>query len=63
MKKRSLKNLNLNKKVVSKFTHRELTGGKATSVSSVVCYLTTCTDLPTVNDSCFSVCNNICNDF
>ena len=64
MKKKSLKSLELNKRSVSNLYHK--TGGRNLNWSdtnepspglSVGC------DFPTINDSCFSWCDDKCNDF
>ncbi len=62
MKKKSLKSLKLNKKSISNFLSK--IGGlnwsdpnQPDSALSVGC------DIPTINDSCFSWCKDMCNDF
>lgn len=79
MKKKNLKALKLNKKVVSNFN--QLNGGNIVSMpdnsGSRWCVDTEqcgsngdggsinipTIDIPTFNDSCFSLCNDKCNDF
>ncbi|KAB8154879.1 hypothetical protein EZY14_003080 [Kordia sp. TARA_039_SRF] len=74
MKKRNLKALTLNKKSISSFNPNviEIKGG-ASDTGRVCCdpnFTKDCPpieiptiDIPTINDSCFSLCNNKCNDF
>lgn len=62
MKKRSLKSLQLNKKAISNFQQqigglRWSTGNEPDHGLSVGC------DFPTINDSCFSWCDDMCNNF
>lgn len=70
MKKKTLKNLNLNKNVISKLAHTSVIVGGAASDGPTTCQacpvkpieLPTI-DIPTFNDGCFSCCANKCNDF
>lgn len=62
MKKRSIKLLTLNKKSISNFQNQIgglnwSTGNQPPSQLSIGC------DTPTINDSCFSLCRDKCNDF
>jgi len=64
MKKRNLKSLKLNKKVVSSLEHHEIKGGGKTSWAGLWGYVVSiCDDLATINDSCFTLCDNMCNDW
>lgn len=68
MKKKNLKSLKLNKKSISNF--KSVHGGewpdtaKYCGSNAATCYFTCgdC-DFPTINDSCFSWCADICNDY
>ncbi len=70
MKKKTLKHLSLNKKVVSKLDHNLFIFGGAASDGPTTCQVCPVKpielptiDIPTFNDSCFSLCRDKCNDF
>lgn len=75
MKKKSLKNLSLNKQSVSNLN--DIKGGAHGSIISIIYSYYQCDDIfhtsrdyagkkcdiATINDSCLSLCDNMCNDF
>jgi len=78
MKKKSLKNLTLNKKSISKLQSHSQVGGTDWPDTAKYCPLPGASDgcsdpckpieiptidIPTINDSCFSWCDDKCNDF
>lgn len=71
MKKKNLKSLKLNKKSVSDLNPTHIVGGASDSPTcNNTCASCDCGpidipsfDFPTINDSCFSWCNDKCNDF
>ncbi len=79
MKKKSLKALSLNKKSISKLQSNSKIGGTDWPETAKYCppsggYTEGCSDpcvpieiptidIPTWNDSCFSLCNDKCNDW
>lgn len=75
MKKRSIANLKLKKETISNLDNRIKGGGTIIPITYSIFFdcedvLHTSKDydgkhcdIATVNDSCFSLCNDICNDF
>ena len=76
MKKKNLKSLKLNKRSITNLEHHVNGGAVLASDSPGSCDHTGCScvqtcaltcpawcDIPTINDSCFSWCDDKCNDF
>jgi hypothetical protein len=69
MKKKNLKSLKLSKESISSFNTNRIKGG-ASDTGNACCHgggngpiEILGIDIPTINDSCFSWCDDKCNDF